>query len=155
MRRSRFKKYGLPLVVLLVLAAIGAASTNALGGTSALDGQDTAYGTITVSNSSGSSGVTISDIKYTTDAPGANITSVALTFNGMTATTTSPDVVTLTDTTSSASFNCTAPGSGPSSYTITGTGDVYTCDVSAGGGLPVGTFTGASISVLPYNSTVG
>lgn len=154
MRRSRLKKFALPVLVLVALAAIGAASTNALS-TTPVNNLDTAYGSVTV-NGGASPGVTLSDLQYTTDASGQTISAVTLTFAGMTqsGTPAASDVVTLTASglaspdTPLVPVNCTAG-------TYSATAMTYTCDDGGDMSWAVGDLTGMDVSVLPAGSTVG
>ena len=74
MRRSRFKKFVLPLLVLGVLAAIGAASTNSLATTGNSTDPDLGYLSVA------STGATMRDISYQTDDAG-NLDGVTVTFD--------------------------------------------------------------------------
>jgi hypothetical protein len=76
MRRFRFKKFALPVLVLTALAAVGAASTNAIsftGGTAKY--ANVGYGAITTN-----SAVAISNVHYVTANAGQEVTEVDVTF---------------------------------------------------------------------------
>jgi hypothetical protein len=76
MRRFRLKKFALPVLVLLALGVIGAASTNAIsftGGTAQY--ANVGYGAITTN-----SAVAISDVHYVTANAGQEITAIDVTF---------------------------------------------------------------------------
>jgi hypothetical protein len=76
MRRFRFKKFALPVLVLTALAAVGAASTNAIsftGGTAKY--ANVGYGAITTN-----SAVAISNVHYVTANAGQQITEIDVTF---------------------------------------------------------------------------
>ncbi|HTW11473.1 MAG TPA: hypothetical protein VME01_01910 [Solirubrobacteraceae bacterium] len=114
MRRSRFKKYAIPVFVLMALAAVGAASTNAIsftGGT----GQyaDVGYGAITTN-----AGVAISNVHYVTANTGQEITEVDVTFGSALQST---DVVHI-------AFNTDGQTGGTYAATCTDTGTETTYD---------------------------
>jgi hypothetical protein len=76
MRRSRFRRYALPAVVLVVLVAVGVASTNAISFTSGQSPyKDVGYGAITTN-----AGVAISNVHYVTANAGQEITEIDVTF---------------------------------------------------------------------------
>jgi hypothetical protein len=76
MRRFRFKKFALPVLVLTALAAFGAASTNAIsftGGTAKY--ADVGYGSVTTNST-----VAISNVHYVTANAGQEVTEIDVTF---------------------------------------------------------------------------
>jgi len=129
MRRS--KKFLLPVLVVAALAAVGAASTNAISDSGTPADANLGYVSIT------DSGATLSDVAYTTSDDNS-LTQVTLTFAPALAT---------NDTVSIATNGGT--GSGGVDGTCTGNGafTVYTCTFTAD--PAVDTMTSLGVTVAP------
>jgi hypothetical protein len=126
MRRSRFRKFVIPVVVLVVIAAVGAASTNAISFTNTDGYKNIGYGSFTTQST-----VAVSDVHYTTDTTGQTLQSVEVTFGA---------VLQATDDVSIA-FN----GGDTSPCIDSGDHTTYNCAVSE----PVTTETDIDFAVTP------
>jgi hypothetical protein len=136
MRRSRFRKYAIPVIVLMVLAAVGAASTNAIIDTSpATNDANVGYAAVTINSS-----ITLDNIAYATDSTGQEVTGVTLTFDSALLST---DEVRVT-------FNGDGtPNSGTTETCTTTNETVYTC---AGWTQTAKTLSDVDIAVTPVTT---
>jgi hypothetical protein len=133
MRRSRFRKYAIPVIVLMALAAIGAASTNAIDVTSPqTNDANVGYAAVSVTT-----GITLDNLQYATDSTGQEVTGVTLTFHSALLST---DEVRVT-------FNGDGtPNSGTSETCTTSNETTYTC---AGWTQDADTLANVDIAVTP------
>jgi hypothetical protein len=125
MRRSRFRRYALPAALLVVLVAVGAASTNAISFTSGQNPyKDVGYGAITTN-----AGVAISNVHYVTANAGQEVTGIDVTFGAALQSTdvvgvafnqdgqTGGSTTTCTDAGAETTYDCTGLSQSVSSLT--------------------------------------